>query len=323
MSSASLVRVIRSEVEESVHRGDVAVVDDHGNLVASAGEPGRLLFARSCMKPLQATVSLSLAPFHFIDREIAVMAASHNSEPVHLEAVRSLLARAGVPEEALKCPPRRPMDDEAAAAAGDPRPIHSDCSGKHAGMLAACRAQGWPLEWYLDPGHPYQQAVLRAVLVASGLDHVEAGVDGCGAPVHAMPLRSMATIYAGLTSPERLGDLQPHAERVVAAMRREPYMVAGRGRVDTAMMEASDDLVVKAGAEGLLCTSVLDRRLGVAVKIRDGSSRGTGPAVIRALELIDVLDAQQVEKLEEHARPPVLGGGRPVGRLAADFELQR
>src|SRR5439155_16368406 len=104
---------------------------------------------------LQAIVSLSLAPFDFTDREIAVMAASHNSEPVHLEAVRSLLARAGVPEEALRCPPRRPMDDEAAAGAGEPRPIHSDCSGKHGGMLAACRAQGWQLESYLDPGHPH------------------------------------------------------------------------------------------------------------------------------------------------------------------------
>jgi len=252
-----------------------------------------------------------------------VMCASHNAEPVHLEAVRSLLARAGVPESALRCPPRRPIDEEAAAAAGPPLPIHSDCSGKHGGMLAACRAQGWRLDTYLDPEHPYQQAVLRAALIATGLDGVHVGVDGCGAPVHGMPLRSMATIYAQLVRPDRLGDLAPHAERAVSAMRAEPYMVAGRNRVDTAAMQASPGLVVKAGAEGLLCGAVPSRGIAVSVKVRDGNSRAAGPALLRSLALLDVLDEGQLEELRAHARPDVLGGGRPVGSLVAEFDLTR
>src|SRR5438105_3607423 len=198
MAPVPLVRVVRSRLEESVHLGDVVVVDVEGRILASAGDPEVGLYSRSSMKPLQAAVSLSVAPFDFSDREVAVMCASHNAEPVHLEVVRQILERCGVPETALRCPPRRPMDEEAAAAAGEPLPIHSDCSGKHAGMLAACLAQGWPQRTYLDPDHPYQQAVLRAVLEVAGLPAVHVGVDGCGAPVHGMAVRSMARIYARL-----------------------------------------------------------------------------------------------------------------------------
>src|SRR5919198_3460401 len=163
MPSVPLVRVIRSELEESVHRGDVVVVQPDGTIMAHAGDPERRVFARSCMKPLQATVSLALAPFDFTDREIAVMCASHNAEPVHIEAVRSLLKRAGGVEESLLCPATRPWDDETLGANPDRRRINSDCSGKHGGMLAACLAQGWPLESYRDHKHPLQREVLAAV----------------------------------------------------------------------------------------------------------------------------------------------------------------
>src|SRR5204862_1311528 len=154
-------------LEESIHVVDVAVVDEAGGLVAFAGDAERLAFARSSMKPLQATVSLSLAPFDFSDAEVAVMCASHNAEPVHLAAVRGILARAGVEESALRCPSVRPWDEESALAAPEKLPINSDCSGKHSGMLAASVSQGWPLETYRDRGHPLQGAILDGVLRAS------------------------------------------------------------------------------------------------------------------------------------------------------------
>jgi L-asparaginase II len=274
------------------------------------------------MKPLQAAVSLSLAALEFPDDEVAVMCASHNAEPIHVDTVRSLLARAGVAESALKCPAMRPWDELTAAASPEPRPINSDCSGKHAGMLAACRAQGWPLESYRDPGHPLQGAVMEAVLRATGLDRVEVGIDGCGVPVHGMPLRAMATIYARLSEPARWGGLETQVGRAVEAMLAAPYLVAGRNRADTAIMEASGRIVVKGGAEGLICASILDQGLGVAVKIRDGSPRAPGPALIHALIQLGGLDAAIGEQLAPLARPAVLGGGAPVGELVADFELQ-
>lgn len=322
MPPVPLARVIRSGLEESVHSGDVAVVDADGAVVAWAGDPDREVFARSSMKPLQAAVSLSLAPYDFSNREIAVMCASHNAEPVHIEAVRSLLARAGVGEDDLRCPMARPWDDESLAADPERRRINSDCSGKHAGMLAACRANGWPLDSYRDPVHPYQQEVLRGVLAASGEDDVRVGVDGCGVPVHGMPLRAMATIYARLARPERLGELQEHAGRAVGAMRAEPYMVAGRNRPDTAVMqEAASAVIAKGGAEGLMCAALLDRGLGVAVKSRDGAGRAAGPALIHALRSMDALDGHAISRLDPFARPPVRGGGEPVGEIAPVFEL--
>ncbi len=322
-AGAARVRVVRSGFEESVHDLDVSVVGAAGDLVAFAGDPGRAVYARSSMKPLQAAVSLSLAPLPFSDAEVAVMCASHNAEPVHLEAVRAVLARVGVGEEALRCPATRPRDADAAAAAPDELAINSDCSGKHAGMLAACTVQGWPLSTYREPEHPLQRRVLAAVLAATGLPEVHIGVDGCGIPVHGMPLQAMAAIYARLAAPAALGELAPFAERAIAAMRAEPYLVAGRGRVDTAVMRRAPGIVVKSGAEGLICAAVQAAGLGVAIKSRDGAGRPAGPALIEVLRLLDALDDAAARDLAEHARPVVLGGGRPVGEATAEVALAR
>jgi L-asparaginase II len=323
MPSVPVARIVRSGLEESVHLGDVAVVDADGRLVAWAGEPERPLFARSSMKPLQAAVSLSLARADFAAEEVAVMCASHNAEPVHVRTVRALLDRAGVSEDALQCPAARPMDDEAFAADPVRRSIYSDCSGKHGGMLSACRAQGWALDRYREPDHPLQQAILRAVLTATGRAEVRVGVDGCGVPVHGMPLASMARIYARLADPDRLGDLAEHARRAVSAMRAHPYLVAGRRRPDTAVMEATGHVVAKGGAEGLICATLLDRGLGMAAKVADGSSRAAGPALVRTLRLLDAIDDGQLEALDRFARPWVLGGGGRVGQISSDFDLTR
>ena len=323
MPADALVRVVRSRLEESIHVVDVAVVDEAGGLVAFAGDAERLAFARSSMKPLQATVSLSLAPFDFSDAEVAVMCASHNAEPVHLAAVRGILARAGVAESALLCPTVRPWDEDSALAAPEPMAINSDCSGKHAGMLAACAARGWPQATYRDPSHPLQRAILEGVLRAGRVSECRVGVDGCGVPVHGLSLRSMATVYAGLARPERLESLAGHAVRAVAGMVAQPYLVAGRNRVDTAVMErAGGRLLVKAGAEAMMCAAALDQGLGLALKVRDGAPRATGPALVAALRALDALDDEDVRALAAFASPPILGGGRPVGVVEATVDLQ-
>ncbi len=320
--SIPLVRVVRSGLEESVHWGDVAVADPEGRVLAHAGDPGRVLFARSCMKPLQAAVSLSFAGVDIPDPEVAVMCASHNAEPIHVATVRSLLARAGVPEDALQCPAVRPWDEATAEASPERRRINSDCSGKHAGMLAACLAQGWPTASYREPSHPLQRAVLETVADVSGQAPAAVGTDGCGVPVHGLSLASMATIYARLGTPDRWGRLAGHAARVAPAMRGHAYLVAGRNRPETAVMDEAPGVVMKGGAEGLMCAAVLDRGVGVAVRIRDGAARAAGPAIIRALRLLEVIDDATLAALAPFARPPVLGGGQPVGELVAEFALE-
>ena len=307
-----------------MHLGHVAVCDARGRLVAWAGDPSRAVFARSSMKPLQATVSLSaIGDLALSDVEVAVMCASHNGEPVHIRAVRRVLKRAGLDADALRNPPGYPLDPDTMATARRQRRELQNCSGKHAGMLLACVRAGWDPATYLRASHPLQRRITRAVSRATGRTHLTMGVDGCGVPVHGMPLRSMATLFARLARPERLGDLAPFADHAVRAMRAQPYLVAGKERLDTDLMTACPDVVAKEGAEALSCAAVLPSGLGVAVKIEDGGWRATGPALIHALRQIDALTDAQVSALAAHAAPPVRGGGRRVGEMAAVFALQR
>lgn len=304
-----LARVIRSGIEESIHLGSVAVADVEGRVVVSAGEADRLTYLRSAWKPLQAAACVArIGGLH--DREIAVMAGSHNAEEVHLEAVRSLLGRAGLDEGALGCPPSRPIDPEPRSES--PATILHDCSGKHAGMLLACVRAGWETGSYLDPAHPLQREIVELTGAAAGAPVSSLGVDGCGAPAAALPLRSIATAFARL--PQELG---PAATRVVEAMRAEPYLVAGRGRVCSAVMEAFP-VVAKVGADGVAGASLVGRGLGIALKVDDGAGRARDAALVRALALLDVVDPSRVPAF---AAPPVLGGGTPVGELRSDFSL--
>ena len=319
MPPVPLVEVVRSGFVESVHVGSVAAVDGDGKLIAWAGEPDRITYARSAMKPLQATVSVTLADEDLSASEIAVMCASHNGEPVHLETVGAVLGRAGLGFEALLTPPSFPLDPESARGASGARPELHNCSGKHSGMLLASERRGYPLGSYPAPDHPLQEAVLEAVRGAAAIEPSAVGVDGCGVPVHALPLSALARIFANLSVPGRVagGDL------VTAAMRAEPYLVAGRNRVCTAVMETVPDVIVKVGAEGLVCAGLLGRGIGVAVRIDDGSPRATDPAIIHVLRGLGVLGEEPLEALDPFGEPPVLGGGRPVGRLRPVFDMQR
>jgi L-asparaginase II len=323
-AAVPLVRVMRSGLEESVHLGHVAVCDAEGRLVARAGDEARQVFIRSCAKPVQAAVSLgAIGQEELPDREIAVMCASHNAEPVHLGAVRSILDRAGLGPEHLRTPPSFPIDPDEMARAQLRHPLFSDCSGKHAGMLLACTRSGWDTTSYPRRSHPLQRRVLRAVERATGRDDLRVGVDGCGVPVHGVPLRAVATLYARLGRPGRLGDLEPHVVRATSAMLAQPYLVGGRGRVDTSVMQAVEGVLAKEGAEALVCASVPDRGLGVAVKVADAGFRAGGPALVEVLRQLEVLDAGQVRALEPVARPPVLGGGVRVGELEPVVTLRR
>src|SRR5262245_13714149 len=312
---APLVRVVRSGLEESVHLGDVAVCDASGRLLASAGDPSRRAFIRSSAKPFQGAVSLDAIGTDVPDRLVAIMCASHNGEPVHIRSVREVLRRGGLAVDDLRTPPARPADPSSARRIARPAPLYHGCSGKHAGMLWASARRGWVLPTYGHRSHPLQRRILAAVRLLSGRDDIVVGVDGCGIPVHGTTLRAIATMYARLSEPERAGTLAPSVARVASSMRAHPYLIAGRGREDTLIMEATDDRLVKEGAEALDCAVSLGAGLGVAVKVADGGYRAVGPALISVLDQLGPLSGGARRALRSRASPPVLGGGRPVGRL--------
>jgi L-asparaginase II len=318
-----LATVVRSGVVESVHLGHVAVCDTEGRLVASTGDPDRVLFARSSMKPLQAAVSRSRIVEELPAEELAIMCASHNGESVHVAAALSVLRRAELDESALRCPPAWPWHVEDARGLEAPARRFHNCSGKHAGMLLAAASSGEQLDTYCDPIHPLQLAVRDAVVRMSGHRDVEIGVDGCGVPVHAMPLRAMATLFARVGNPPVGEPLAADLAACTGAMREHAYLVAGRDRADTALMDSVRGLVTKGGAEGLACAAAPERGVAVAVRIDDGGPRAAAPALIRALALLEILTEDQLDVLERFARPPVTGGDRPVGTLTSTFSFDR
>jgi L-asparaginase II len=315
---AELVHVVRNGLVESVHTGDVAVCDADGRLRAFAGDPDRLLFGRSCEKPLQGAVAFSaMGEPDLPDDEIAVMCASHSGEAVHVAAVRRLLRRGPVPVGALRTPRDR-------ATKGARARIWDGCSGNHAGLLVASARRGWDLETYRARSHPIHRRVLWAVVAATDVERPAIGVDGCGIPVHGVPLRAMATMFARLGAPDRLGRLASAAERVVRGMLAAPHLVGGTRRLDTDVMTAgAGQVIAKEGAEGLVCATSFPQGLGIALKVGDGNWRRLAPAFVKVLRDLDVLPQPADIGLAHHERLPVLGGEEPQGWVQAVVRLRR
>ena len=329
------VRVWRGERIESLHDVHAAVADPEGRLRSAHGDPERGAWIRSSAKPIQVLPLIEeglVDRFGFTGPELAVMVASHGAQPFHLEAVRSVLGRADLDPELLQCGPHMPLDDEAAAelrrSGREPDRIHNNCSGKHAGMLAACRGMGWPLETYLEPDHPLQDRIHRTVADLAGLppSEVPRAVDGCGAPTFFLPVSAMATAFARLAGADRERDTdRARAIGVVLdAMAAHPEHVAGTGRVDTDLMaRIGRRVVVKTGAEGVFCAALRERDLGLALKVADGAKRAQDVALIELLAGASALDEPTAAGLVKHRRPDIRNhAGRVVGRVDARLPLE-
>lgn len=328
-------QVTRGGIAESWHRADVAVVRENGQLLAAWDNPDRVSFLRSAAKPFQATAALTVGVarrFGLEEREIAIMCASHSAAAMHLAAVRSLLAKLELSEQALQCGVHAPGDPETARdlcqKRQPPEPIHNNCSGKHAGMLAAALCLGADLDSYLALEHPVQQCNLQAI---SALTHVPQekmvlGIDGCGVPTFAVPLQGAAWAFAHLAHPE--GAPEPYRSAlstVSAAMRAQPALVSSAGEFTDRLMEAAAGAVVaKGGAEGLFCLGVVGAGIGVAVRVQDGSHRPIPPLVLAVLEQLALAPPTMLEKLTPFRRPPVTNArGETVGEIIPTLTLQR
>jgi len=266
MAEPITVAVRRGGVVESRHTVHAVAVRE-GAVVAEAGDGGLICFLRSSAKPIQALPVVRARP-DLDDREIAIASASHLADPQQVGAVRSLLAKAPAQEDELECGPE----------GEPPAPIRHNCSGKHAGFLALCRAEGWDSRGYRLADHPCQQAMLSEVARAAevGTGEIRTAVDGCGVIAFALPLERMAHAFS------RFEQLDA-GKRVADAMRARPTLIRGPGAPDTVLMESLSGWIAKGGAEALLCAAGPDGT-GVALKVEDGSARAVGPAIAAFLE---------------------------------------
>lgn len=298
----------RSGAVESWHRGSVSVWHA-GQEVLAIGDAARPVFARSAVKPLQA---LPLLERGIADRlalpaeELAVMCASHDGAPLHVAAVRSLLARGGLDEAQLGCGPHAPFDAESRTAllrAGEkPGKVHNNCSGKHSGFLLLARECGDDLANYLEPQSASQREVNAAVAAMAGLPGpLPTGLDGCGAPTFVLPLSALARAFCRLANPEGLSAVRAAAcRRIIAAAGAAPAWLAGERRFCTALLRAWPGRVfAKNGAEGVYAVALApdpsrgrwSGALGIAVKIDDGAERGYQPVVVDLLQALGALPA--------------------------------
>lgn len=309
MNHEVVAEVVRSGMVESVHHGSVAALGSDGTVEFAIGDVTSPIFPRSANKPVQAAAMLRHG-LDLPDELIALVASSHSGEPFHRDGSLRILGSADLGESMLQNTPGWPIDQQEAVAyvraGGAKASLAADCSGKHAGMLVTSAVNGWPLETYLDPGHPLQQAIAAELADLAGEPVAHTGVDGCGAPLFAVSLTGLARAFRALALEER----GAARRRVVDAIQRHPEWTSGTRRDEARLITGVPGLFGKGGAEGVYAVALDDGR-AVAIKIGDGQARARPVVMAAALRRLG-LDAPV---LSEIGYVPVLGHGRPVGEI--------
>lgn len=331
------IHVYRGEYIESTHNVHIAVVNSDGELVAYYGDPHRKTFARSSMKPFQATPVVecgALETYDLTERELSLFCASHIGEQYHRDSVADVLGKIGLEEKHLQCGTHIPRHTESynqlMKQGGELTPFFSNCSGKHSGMLAGVVKQKMDVATYREVDHPYQQQIIDVIEHVSAYDKHKIGisVDGCGVPVHQMPLHKIALLFSRLASPNGWQDgsetRKNALKRVRDAMVTYPEMVAGTKQFDTDLMNSfAKRIVAKGGAEGVHCFGDQETGLGVAIKVEDGNARGASVATMEVLQQLNIGKASIWDQLANYHEAPVLNARKEkIGKIIPKFKLK-
>ncbi|WNQ13277.1 asparaginase [Paenibacillus aurantius] len=329
---AVLVEEYRGHTVENVHMGHICGVGANGKIQYAVGDTDYLTYLRSSGKPVQALPAIKAGveeAFGLAENEVAVMAGSHRAEPMHVQALTSLMAKTGIAEEQLICLPTYPLAvsarDALIAKGEPPRRIYHNCSGKHLGMISYCKHRGHAMESYADPDGPLQREIVDtlAMLAEMPADEVVLGTDGCGCPVFAIPLFRLATVYLKLAVPALVEDQATRSaiEKLTAIMNRQYSLVSGTNLICSTLL-MDDNIVAKGGAKGVYCFGLRRERLGFALKVLDGSEEEWPLIVASILEQIGYDRQETIDRLRRLA-PAVIrndnnvavGENRPVFQL--------
>ena len=243
-------------------------------------------YLRSCAKPLQATLLIDYG-IDLTSEELALCCGSHAGEECHIRIARQILEKFDIDESLLKCgvhaPLARSMQDKILLRGEKPTAIHNNCSGKHIGFLVICKKKGWDMTTYDKPNHPLQIAIRDKI---NQMCEVEQSypitTDGCGVPILSMPLKNMLIGYKNLLN----------YTPIIQAIRNNPYFFGGENRLDTEIIEKTDNLIAKVGAGGLCIVFNIKTKEGFVVKINDCSMEARR---ITVLELINSLNWATIE----------------------------
>lgn len=312
-SPIPMAELWRGDILESVHMGHGVVCDATGSIVEAWGNPEHVTFPRSSCKMVQALPLLESGAAEkagLTMEQLALACASHQGAAMHTSRVGAWLSDLGLSDDDLRCG-AQPSSDKAEKkrlilAHESPCQMHNNCSGKHAGFLTLNKHIGGNAE-YIDIGHPLQKTIKTTFEEVTGEDSPGYGIDGCSAPNHATTVHGLARAMAFFASArEGQGTRETAAAKLVDAMRTYPELVAGETRACTELMRAMDHKVaVKTGADGVFIAILPEQKLGVALKISDGATRGSECAIAAILVKLGVLDAHHPATLKRMNAPQV------------------
>ena len=336
LDTIPLIEITRGTITETIHRGAIAVVDTKGNLQYAAGNPKLVTFMRSAAKPFQLLPTLesqAIEEFNLNPSEISVMCASHSGEGYHLELIRQILKKTGLTEETLQCGPHLPghipTQRDMIRSCQQPTAIHSNCSGKHTGMLMGCRIKGFPIEGYLDLSHPIQQEILHTLEEVGDMSANDIGIaiDGCAVPTFALPIDKIALLFSRLADPVLItkSQRQKGLNNIRDAMIAYPENMSGSNRFCAALMKHfPKQVVLKSGASGVYGIGLPNQGLGIGLKIENGLGEPRYAAVLTVLRKLDILPQDGLDQLWHQFCPPVknyrqqiVGSFRPVFELTS------
>ncbi len=328
MNFEKKVSVYRGDIEESIHFGAAAVVNSSGDLVHAVGNPELVAFPRSALKFIQAIALLetgaarayNLGPRHF-----SLACASHAGEYIHINMVNEWLHQLGLNEDNLACGADYPMDRQALYAVlkrgSDPRRSFHNCSGKHAAFLTVCKHLDYPVENYHLLKHPVQQMFVKNLGIVAELNayQLDWEVDGCGFPAPALKLVQTAHAMARFADPSALPEsMLTSVKSLQAAIAKYPEYMSGTTDLARRVIDATNGKVlIKIGAEGFFVAAVPQSKLGIALKIADGSVRGAQFFIVDLLNELDLIDHEASKTLKQRLNHDVFNSrGEKVGRIA-------
>jgi len=333
MGFIPLVEEYRGGVLENVHYGAVSVVDEKGNILYSAGNPEHLTFLRSAAKPFQAIPVMKRRleeVYGLAGHEAALFAASHRGEAFHIDALESMLRKTGIAEEALHCCSTYPLNEDAKAerhrAHEAKRRIFHNCSGKHTGLIALCKHMGWDERTYYSPEHPVQKEIVQTLAYFAEVPEasIPQGIDGCGLPIFALPLHKIAYSFLKLACTDLIDDADTRdaAARMARLMNEYPDTIADTKFVCSALLKDSN-LSAKGGAKGVYGIGLRKERLGISLKVSDGSEQVWPCIIASILERLGYSDKATINRLYELVPNTIVNdGGTEVGERRAVFELK-
>ena len=323
-----LCRVTRGELTESIHVAFSVAIDETRQPFYSTGDPQYLTCIRSSLKPFQAAASVKAGAVdaaEFNDDELALMCASHKGEKMHVKTAQSMLTKLGLTVDDYECGSHFPSDPltrhRMIREDQEAQPLHNNCSGKHAGMLALAKHLGQGTANYIKKDHPVQRTILEYVQDITGLETIPTEIDGCSAPTPFMTLETIAGMFQTLAAGN-----EPELKRVFKAMCSCPDLVGGSNHFDTNFIKALTGRgVTKVGGESVrgIALKTQDKGpVGIAIKILDGNFRALPVATMKLLEHLELLTEEELQNLDKF-RTKILKNHNQIeiGRIEAHVEF--